>query len=415
MSARGVMNRQVIAIAFAAAVALCASSVVAQEVGRTPADGDWPQRRYDAAGTAFNSAESRIGVENLSKLKEKWRFRIPKGAYAPPIVAGGRVYVRAGRKILALDAKTGSIARSYDPAKSENRGSYGSLAVAEGALFTISFTRAGPALAESFLYAQNVSDGALRWRTQIPVGKVGYIDLCNDTTPAIAGRVIYLACGDLKLYAISMENGAVLWSTDLRRYMRVSAVVAGESVFALTAESVLHKLDRKTGKELWFKKVSRYYSGTPVVAAGRVFASGAGVLSAYDAEDGTLLWSTKIAGAVVNPAVADGFVVAAASTGHVYALDAATGAIRWKVKAAQLCNSNATDGCGEISIANGVVYVGSSTGLTGLELKTGKARWSKTIGESVWHPTVISNGNLYFMKSSFEAFGQWLYAMGLPN
>src|SRR4051794_6914023 len=53
----------------------------------TPAAGDWPSHRHDAAGTGF-SPLTQINTKNVSALARVWTYRLQSDAPAP--AAGGR-------------------------------------------------------------------------------------------------------------------------------------------------------------------------------------------------------------------------------------------------------------------------------------------------------------------------------------
>lgn len=376
-------------MAAAVAVAvLCGSIAAAQPAPpsfepQAAADpDDWPQRKFDAAATAFNAAETKIGAGNVANLKEKWRKPLTSGVDGAPVVAAGRLYVASGTKLLALDLKKGRTVwtRDFEFAYVE-----GAPAVANGLVFTTNGDR--------YLYALDAANGKQKWRAPLPASAF-------KGEPVVSGGVVYVGCSDHKLYAFSVKKGNQLWATDLRDSRPSSPAVAQSGVFSMTPDGVLHKLDRKSGKELWYKKAGILSVGTPAVVGGAVYVGAAPNVSAFDASTGDLLWSTETAGTAMSPAFADGVVVTAANSGHVYAMDPATGVVIWDVD---------VDAYSDVSVANGVVYVASISGaLLALELKTGLLKWSKQTGKPLALPATISRGEVYFGSGDLS-----LYALKL--
>jgi len=117
---------------------------------------------------------------------------------------------------------------------------------------------------------------------------------------------------------------------------------------------------------------------------------------ALDAKTGTMLWSYEIGNHPSSPAIANGivFVGNCSSNGisNVYALNATTGAKIW-------ISYNTGGGMGSspvtpsLTIANGVVYVGSTDNVGALDAKTGTMLWSYEIRWST--SPAIANGVVY--------------------
>src|SRR5437773_12017322 len=74
---------------------------------------DWPTQNYDLAGTRF-SPLAQINTKNVATLKEVWTYRLRSDDRAPfqaseavPIVVKGVMYLPAGNRVVALDSETG--------------------------------------------------------------------------------------------------------------------------------------------------------------------------------------------------------------------------------------------------------------------------------------------------------------------
>jgi len=161
-------------------------------------------------------------------------------------------------------------------------------------------------------------------------------------------------------------------------------------------------LDLRTGAVRWTYQPHQPnrddldFAGAPNLfdAGGRSLVGLGNKDAAYYAVDratGELVWRTQVTepgiprpdtnystgGFIGATAVADGVVVGGTAVGgtpSLHALDAATGAIKWQ-------QPEAADTYASAAIANGVVFLGSTTDFTfrALDLQTGEVLWSKAL------------------------------------
>lgn len=110
------MRWQVLTAAFVAALTVAG---VAQQATRVPATGDWPSYRHDAAGTG-HSPLTAINPGNVPRLTKAWTYSLQAESAAPaagpvaaansqatPIVVNGVMYLPTADSIVSLDADTG--------------------------------------------------------------------------------------------------------------------------------------------------------------------------------------------------------------------------------------------------------------------------------------------------------------------
>jgi outer membrane protein assembly factor BamB len=101
------------------------------------------------------------------------------------------------------------------------------------------------------------------------------------------GDIAYMACEDLRVYALDMDSGQISW-----RYVVGSPVirrprVLDEDVFVSTVGSGIYRLDRRTGQLLWrAESASRFIAANPkFVYAGNPY----GRFMILDRQRGTTL------------------------------------------------------------------------------------------------------------------------------
>ncbi len=86
-------------------------ALFAQSAGPQAA-GDWPMYNRDLAGTRY-SPLTQINTKNVARLKLAWSYKLSPASEATPIVVNGVMYVPAGNRIVALEPESGKEIWSY--------------------------------------------------------------------------------------------------------------------------------------------------------------------------------------------------------------------------------------------------------------------------------------------------------------
>jgi outer membrane protein assembly factor BamB/subtilisin family serine protease len=293
---------------------------------------EWPQFRGGPGHTGYNDSILR---PPLTKL---WTAVQPSmGSFAlPPIVAGGRVFVSDAttKQVYALDAATGAT-----------------------------------------LWSRSV-DGY-----DTPISSV-YLD----------GQVVVVS-DNANAYSFDATTGNPLWNLKLpdQYFARYAPATDGKQVYVSTtqgATSTLYALDH-TGSIRWQNRVS---AGTPAVGDGKVFAAGWGAATAYSADSGDQLWQWTCGCSTdyeLNPIYSDGLVLfwGGVVRNTLYALDGTTGELRWQV----------TYATGEPAVWNGSVFVPvAGTKIARVKLETGEVLNTYGAGTTTAaNKLSIANGVLY--------------------
>ena len=186
------------------------------------------------------------------------------------------------------------------------------------------------------LYALSRQNGALLFRQQLEGGIVG--------RGVVAADVVYVGTQGGRLYALSGRSGKTLWSYLCKGPIASTPVIAGKLIYFTSGENRIYALDRQTGAFKWqFDRESPdgftvRGQSSPLYSDGRVFVGFSdGSLVALKAETGEILWTRSLAGDTsrfvdvdATPIVWNDLVVVSGYSTGVHALDPRDGSIKWR-------------------------------------------------------------------------------------
>jgi outer membrane protein assembly factor BamB len=235
-----------------------------------------------------------------------------------------------------------------------------------------------------------VTPGKVAWRfnAKSPVSSV-----------AQAGNVVYAATNGNAVFAINATTGKQIWkittTTELNSYL----MVAGSSV-VISGGNGPYALAAAHGNQLWSIKSD---SSSPMLVTGGVayvaFAAKSdttGGVTALDPASGAILWTFAF-GPVADVAgqltLADGVVYVTSSNGELFALSAANGAKRQKI------DGFGSFGAGTIAAVKGVVYAGlddQKGTVVAVDMASGKTLWRQALGPATFPPYVATTGGVIF-------------------
>lgn len=293
---------------------------------------EWPT----PGGTLTQSVENVAAAPNF---KVVWRRSIGEASNrrrhvtAPPIEAGGRIYVMDGvAQVSAHDEKTGATLwrRNIMPRSRRDREGWGGgLAFADGKIYASSGFREVVRL--------DAATGALDWRasTEAPV----------HAAPTVSGGRVYVVDVNDELLAYNTADGSQAWTyqalTEPARILAASSpAVDNDTLVTSFASGELVAVRAANGAELWNTSLSRAsrtnalseirdIAGRPVIYKTDVFAvSHSDVMSAVDLRTGTARWSVPIS-AVTTPLPAGDVVYVVDQSGQVICLSRESGQVYW--------------------------------------------------------------------------------------
>jgi len=293
----------------------------------------------DKTGPGFSAI-----TENIMNLTAE-----DGGGYGGGIAAdGGRIFAASGfGAVIALDPSTG------------NRVWEKNLGVPIRSAPTAAQDRLFVLTVEGRLYCLSTVDGAELWVVR---GLPQQASLGLNASPAVDGDVVVVPYASGDLVALRVADGSGLWSESLAR-SRTTSQLASMSDAA-----------------------------RPVVDNGTVFAVGhGGRMVATVAKTGERLWSLTVPG-TQPPYVAGDSVFVVDTSGQLMAVNRRDGRLQWTTK---LPGSNTWAGP---VLANGILWLVSKEGqLTGVEAATGRVTGQMSIGDTVYIPPVVAQGQMFVL------------------
>jgi outer membrane protein assembly factor BamB len=269
------------------------------------------------------------------------------------------------------------------------------------------------------LYALRQDSGAIVWHTHIN----SYL---TDATPALEGKVLFVAEEGTTLAALNALTGARYWAVPLAEKIQAPPLVVGSRVLVASL-TTLWVLDAASGRLLWkyhYGAVGWPTTASPTVVGTTVyFGSGSSTkLWALNLLNGHVLWSFDTHDRITGAAIVQGQMVYVATwQGTIFALARTTGALRWSY-ALNRGQQSVVDGVGgSMALADNRLYAGDYRGaIICLDAASGKLEWRYATGAQVLATPIIAAGRVYIGSDDgyFYALDMrtgrpaWRYATG---
>ncbi len=241
------------------------------------------------------------------------------------------------------------------------------------------------------LYALRVDDGALIWKFPTHGGIV--------TRPVSDGRLVFFGSEDAHVYAVRIHDAQVVWTFAAQAPVRASPRLHGSVLYVGSDDGHLYALHAPTGRVLWRFPSGMPIRSTPWIMNNRVyFGNEDGEFFCLD-NQGKVLWRTRARRAVTSSPVGDGDTVYFASRdAQVYALDAESGWVLWRFR------------MGRGTVASpvyheGHLYIGAADGvLYSIRTDKGKERWRFQTDHQIAGSVLIVGHRLYFGATDHRVY-----------
>ena len=224
--------------------------------------------------------------------------------------------------------------------------------------------------------------------------------------PVVAYGRLYVSTIKGELFAVSTQNGKIVWRKDLGRISAASPTVADGIVYhplmnapdeeRATAPGFLVAFDARTGRQRWRFRAGVIESSPLLVNGVLYVGTFDDKLYALDARTGRVRWTYQTGDDVKGgPVFHAGTVYFGSYDGKVYAVDARTGELRWESEA-----QGGLRGAGNFyatpALAYGRVFIGNTDGkVYAFGAKSGRLLWSRTTGGYVYSSAAVWNRTVY--------------------
>lgn len=388
---------------------------------------DWPEPGGYATNAMYH-------LQAVGSLRQVWDQEAGKGSdkdsrlTAPPIVAGGRVFVLDSEAhVFAFNARNGSPLwnrelapkggdaswtstvtfglmgqnKSTDPSK----GFGGGIAYDGGRIFVT--TGFGSVIALS------ATDGRVFWKKDLGVPIV-------NAPVAVNGRV-FVSSEDNHFYALDGRDGKQLWDhqgiTESASILEsTSAAVADQYVIVPYSSGELFALRADNGRSAWNDMLTRSgtntalselddIAGRPVVDRDMVFAiSHSGIMVAININTGDRVWSRDIGG-IQTPWAAGDFIYVLTTESQLLCLSRKDGRVKWLAQLDRWTDADHNRPIvwsGPVLISNRLILVSSDGYAVSVSPYTGRLTGRMEIPDGATIAPVVANGMLYFLTSDAQ-------------
>lgn len=199
---------------------------------------------------------------NAKTGKLHWKYSTPHSIEASPLIGeNGLVYCQNWGGLSALYRKDGAVAWTYkvdDDLYSNSTPSLGS----EGAIYAVFVLKGATKDGAARVVALDAATGKFRWEKHLP--------LYAFASPTVGAEgLLYVGCGDGKLYALEEKSGRIRWTFATGEHIQASpAIGADGTVYVASYDQKLYAVNGKTGKKKWEASLGSGIQSSPIVSRG---------------------------------------------------------------------------------------------------------------------------------------------------
>lgn len=244
-----------------------------------------------------------------------------------------------------------------------------------------------------------------QWRHQVGSGMgQAYARL----QPAIDNGLIYVASANGLVEALTMEDGNIVWSTNLDTEITAAMAVHDNKGYVATANGDVIALNIKDGSEAWRKNIKSEVLAVPVVQGDAIALQTVdGKLHVLEIANGKPRWSydsnlpnLSLRG-TSQPIFHGGSVIAGFASGKVVGLNVKNGMVLWQerigIPAGRSELERLVDVDGRLLVKDDTLFVAGYQGhVMAIDLRNGKAIWKREA--SSYHGPLNGLGNIYLVS-----------------
>jgi outer membrane protein assembly factor BamB len=248
--------------------------------------------------------------------------------------------------------------------------------------------------AKGTIFALSMDDGTLLWEHDTRNGKMA-------SSPAVWGDDLVVHGMDGHVWVLRRSDGRLLWHYTVGSPVESSPVVIDDVDIFGAWNGTITALDLKTHRERWRVHTGCKITSSAAVEAGTFYIGDyCARLFAMRVRDGHELWSRPVNGRIYGtPAVAAGRVFVPSSTGDSLTAFSTGGRFLWRRTTGGYVYSSP-------AVLAGHVFVGSYSGVFyAFSTRTGATSWSHQTGGPISGAVSVVDGVAYAGSFSHHIFG----------
>ena len=238
----------------------------------------------------------------------------------------------------------------------------------------------------------------------------GIGDRFEQLAPAIQGDVVYITDARGQVMALNRENGREIWKRQLNVPVGGGVTVGVGQILLGTLEGEVIALSQESGDDIWRTRISSEILSSPVTDGAYVAVHSIDDrLTVLNARTGAMIWRQEVLQPALTlrgssePVIVRDAVIAGFSSGEAKAFRLSDGAPLWSSRIAIPKGSTELERMVDIKgtplVIGDSLFLASFQGnIVGLDLYSGRARWSKEI--SSYKPIAEGFGALYITDES---------------
>ncbi len=253
----------------------------------------------------FGNDDGILYALDLQTGKLLWQTEVGSEILAPPAVASDHVIVSTMAGIIvAVSADDGHVLWKKDfqtpftgtIKMTVNGHSPPVLDESSGRIFV--------GFSDGFLRAMDYRSGAVSWEKKLGKGGRFFDDV--DAAPVIDKDRIYAAGFEDGVFALSKQNGSILWNKPMGSATK--PVLVGDALYVAGTDGQVYALSKQDGGEIWVKKVGDGGALTSPVVYQNLLATGVSdeAMSFLDLQDGHIIARRFARKGVFSDPVLDG-------------------------------------------------------------------------------------------------------------
>lgn len=350
----------------------------------------WPMLMGDVANLGKSHEPGSVALP-AAKPKLLWKYEAAEEVESSAVIsADGLVLAAAGGTVFAVDKSSGKLRWKF-PAEVLATGALG------GSAFFIGSD-------DHHFYALDRQTGKLLWKFRAG-------EFTGGATVSEETQTVYAGSGAKKLHAYYF-NGTRRFEFSAAANVCSTPALDGSNVYFGDDSGFFYCIDAETGKQNWkvkfpsnIRSPARLGKEGIFIGIGDPDGTKSGEIVRLD-YDGSIRWRSDCDGkqhkcescwtapAVVGDVVVAGCGLDSIESGKIWGLDLNTGKVRWSVKADNDCQTSSPVARG------GSVLLGCTDGkLYAIEAASGFVQWTFAAKKGIWATPAIDQDGTIFIGS----------------